>query len=568
MNETNNNPSMAIAKGHHKKVIAKNPKVCIALSPIVNAKNQRAGIWQRGSVAIRSWFGLPLIVGRLPRYSLPRPFLLMLRNDVRYYNWAHKPIILSLILFVFSSNLFSQNTKPDFNTVDHQTYRFYFLENWDSLIITGEKALKQDIDYFYLRMRLGRAYYEKDNFSKSAQHFEKALEYSATNATALEYLYYSYLFTNRELDAKLLTKQFPESLNKKINPPKNKAIDEIYLETGPTSSNNISLNKKDNLMGKDSIYGEHDLNDNKYYFHLGLKKNIGKRASVYVGYSKLSISKLKQIQVSELVKSGYDTIPYNGWYYVDTLYSKVYDRFDHNYKLYQNELYLNANIALGNGFLLVPAAHLVQVQYNELHTHVDEVEFYAQSYDTVPTTKYVPRFHRIDTSFVNYVGWMALYKNISNYRFGLMGSYSDLNGKTQVQVGAEMVWFPQGNLDLYSVTNLTMAIEDGRKRPVLKQKVGSHLSDKLWGEALFSLGSMINYTESNAFVVHNSGDKINFSIGANLILSLSSKIEVSVRYQYFAQSTYWYKLFNDGTIANTTINYQNHQLIGGLKWKL
>ncbi len=559
---------MAIAKGDHKRGIAKNPKAGIALSPIVIARNPRAGNMHRHSLVIRFLKRTAAKAGRLPQYSCTMASPGVFRNDVRYFNWLNKGIVLIVLLFAFSVNLFSQNTKPDFNSVDHQTYRFYFLQNWDSLIIVGEKALRQDIDYFYLRMRLGTAYYEKDNFSKSAQHFEKALEYSATDATALEYLYYSYLFTNRELDAKLLTKKFPESLNKKINPPKNKAIDEIYLETGPTSSNNISLNKKDNLMGKDSIYGEHDLNDNKYYFHLGLKRNIGKRASVYVGYSNLSISKLKQIQVSELVKSGYDTIPYNGWYYVDTLYSKTYDRFDHNYKLYQNELYLNANIALGNGFLLVPAAHLVQVQYSELHTHVDEVEFYAQSYDTVPTTKYVPRFHKIDTSFVNYVGWMALYKNISSYRFGLMGSYSDLNGKTQIQVGAEMVWFPQGNLDLYSVTNLTMAIENGRKRPVLKQKIGSRLSDKLWGEGLFSLGNMINYTESNAFVVHNSGDEINFSAGANLILSLSSKIEVTVRYQYFAQSTYWYKLFNDGIITNTTINYRNHQLIGGLKWKI
>jgi hypothetical protein len=253
---------------------------------------------------------------------------------------------------------------------------------------------------------------------------------------------------------------------------------------------------------------------------------------------------------------------------VDTLYSKIFDRFDHNYKLYQNELYLNANIALGNGFLLVPAAHFIHVQFNELHTDVEQVEYYAQSYDTIPSVKTEFTYHKTDTSFINYVGWLALYKNISNYRIGLMGSYSNLNGKTQFQVGGELIWFPHGNLDLYSVTNLTLAMEDGKKRPVIKQKVGSRMNSNLWGEALFSLGNMINYTESNAFVVHNSGDKINFSAGANLILSLSAKIELSFRYQYFNESTYWYKLFNDGIVSNTTINYQNHQLIGGIKWKL
>jgi len=166
------------------------------------------------------------------------------------------------------------------------------------------------------------------------------------------------------------------------------------------------------------------------------------------------------------------------------------------------------------------------------------------------------------------VGWLALYKNISNYRLGLMSSYSNLNGKNQLQLGGEFVWFPHGNLNLYSISRLVVAFEDGKKRPVLEEKVGSRVRENLWVEGCFSLGNMVNYTETNAFVVHNSGDKINFRAGANLILSLSAKIKLSFRYQYFAESTYWYRLFNDGIISNTTINYQNHQLIGGVKWKL
>ncbi len=496
--------------------------------------------------------------------------LTVFRNDVvfRYFGLPYKVFVLGLLLFSISSNLFSQTKKPDFNTVDHQTYRFYFLENWDSLIIIGEDALKQNIDYFYLRMRLGTAYYEKENYLKSAMHFEKALQFSDSDPTALEYLYYCYLFTNRELEARLLTKQFSETLNEKIHPARNKAIDEIYLETGPTFSNNIALNKKNNLMGRDSIYGEQDLNDNKYYLHLGVKKNIGKRASLYVGYSNLHISKLKQIETSEVAKSGYDTILSNGWYYIDTTYSKTFDLYDHEYTLYQNELYLNSNIALGNGFLLVPAAHFIHVQYNELHADVKQVEYFAQSYDSVTTTKTEFTYHKTDTSFINYVGWLALYKNISNYRLGLMSSYSNLNDKTQFQLGGEFVWFPQGNLNLYSISRLVIAFEDGKKRPVLEEKVGSRVRENLWVEGCFSLGNMVNYTETNAFVVHNSGDKINFRAGANLILSLSAKIELSFRYQYFAGSTYLYRLFNDGIISNTTVNYQNHQLIGGVKWKL
>ena len=45
-------------------------------------------------------------------------------------------------------------TKIDFNTVDVLTYRYYQEKKWDSLIVIGKQALRQDIDYYYLRVRL------------------------------------------------------------------------------------------------------------------------------------------------------------------------------------------------------------------------------------------------------------------------------------------------------------------------------------------------------------------------------------------------------------------------------
>ncbi|RLD59988.1 MAG: hypothetical protein DRJ05_05465, partial [Bacteroidetes bacterium] len=188
-------------------------------------------------------------------------------NRFYYLGLPNKVLVLGLLLFSISFSLFSQNKKPDsakishlnFNSVDHETYRFYILKNWDSLLITGHKAIKQNIDYFYLRMRIGTAYYETGNYMKAANNFEKALKFSGTDPTALEYLYYCYLFTNREQDARFLSKRFTVSLIEKTNPPKSKPIDEIYLETGPVFSNNFSVNEKSNLMGKDSLYGMQDL---------------------------------------------------------------------------------------------------------------------------------------------------------------------------------------------------------------------------------------------------------------------------------------------------------------------
>ena len=80
-----------------------------------------------------------------------------------------------MLLIFFSSIFLSAKSQDvlDFNTVNTKTYDYYFQGNWDSLIDIGEKALKSDIDYFYLRIRLGIAYYAKTNYRKAIIHLEK-----------------------------------------------------------------------------------------------------------------------------------------------------------------------------------------------------------------------------------------------------------------------------------------------------------------------------------------------------------------------------------------------------------
>ncbi|MCK4639323.1 MAG: tetratricopeptide repeat protein, partial [Bacteroidales bacterium] len=219
-----------------------------------------------------------------------------------------------IITIIFFSLLTNAQTYPDFKNIDKKTYDFYENQNWDSLIIVGKEALKNNIDYFYLRVRLGMAYYQKQNYTKAVQNFEKALQFNSTDVFALECLYYSYLFLNRKQEIKLLSTKFPESLKSQLNITKEKFLNNIYFETGYTFSNNISKNGNINLFGNDSIYGEQDLNGTIFYAHVGLSKSIGKRISLYFGYSNLNIDKEKQIQYSESVLNRDSTV-YSYWGY-------------------------------------------------------------------------------------------------------------------------------------------------------------------------------------------------------------------------------------------------------------
>ncbi len=498
-------------------------------------------------------------------------------NSKKYYQLmpkscsnSSKTIALIIFLLFYSYSVMTQESKYNFKDIDASTYQLYMQKDWDSLIKTGNEAIKQGEDYFYLRLRVGIAYYYKGNYRKATSHLQKALQFNDSDATAREFLYYSYKFTKRDLEARVLLSKFSESLREKTNTKKLKVLEQAYIETGPTFSNNIDNNKKGNLIGRDSIYGEQDLNDDKYYFQLGLGLNPLKRVSMYAGYSYLSISKLKRIQATEVYELGtIELIPWQeGWIVGKTYDEKATELYEDEYKLFQNQGYLNANVLLGKGFILTPAFHFLYIKYNTIQLNSELTEFPHYPGDPVPEIRATYTLDNLDTSYYNYVVSLAINKNICLFDFGLFGTFSNLNNNNQYQAGATIGFYPKGNLDVYSLTNLVLAWEDGDTRFGFEELMGVKAMKKLWVEGSVFFGEMINYNEKNAYVVYNSGDKMKLRAGMNIIVPLSEKFEISVRYQYFINEGSWFRLDENYESQIFSTEYQNHTIIGGLAWKL
>ena len=434
-------------------------------------------------------------------------------------------IFIGAIMQFTSLNSSAQNQKISFREVDQTSYFLYTAENWDSLISYCNFALDNNHDYFYLRLRLGIAYYNKANYLKATTHLLKAEKFNKNNPVTQEYLQLSYLYSNRLLEANTFAK-------------KQKIIESINLETGPIFSNNVKLNKSNNLFsrGQGVIYGEQDLNDRKYYTQLGIKLAPAKRVSLYIGYNNLIISKIKQIQYFPTGPQG-------------ILPRKV----EHDYKLYQNGVYAAANVLVAQGLILNPAIHYLKVNYTTIYSNFPPEQGEAFS------------ISEQKTSLNNIVLSMALNKTISVFNVGIFGSYSDLNYKEQYHAGGSFSWFPRGNLDLYTTSKLVFAWEDGANRTVYDQLVGFKAATRLWLEGSVTFGKILNYNENNAYVVYNSGDKINFRTSANIIVPLDSHIELSLRYHFVQFESEWFRQSVSGTeIINT--EYNNHLLIGGIKW--
>ena len=126
-----------------------------------------------------------------------------------------RKLILLLFAWFILLTIAHGQVVMNFSSLDKQTYELYLDKNWKGLVSLGKNGLENGFDYFYLRMRIGIAYYELANYHQAISHFRKALVFNSKDQFANEYLYYSYLFSGSNADAINLSEKFTPKLKRK-----------------------------------------------------------------------------------------------------------------------------------------------------------------------------------------------------------------------------------------------------------------------------------------------------------------------------------------------------------------
>ncbi len=241
-----------------------------------------------------------------------------------------------MLLFFLAGSFFPALAQQagSFSRYDKQTYAHYLQQDWQALINTGKAALKEGIDFYYLRMRLGIAYYEKGQYRQAIAHFNKALAYNSYNPLAAEYLYYAYKLAGRLADANLVYGQYKPQLGQRQVASPYGVISGFYSEGGLKF-----LSPANDEAGP------------LKYMHAGAQQQLGGRLSLYHGYMRIS----QNINRYETVNNPGPGPPTT---------SKT------TRKYVQNEYYLRAAVPLVAGLQLTGSLHTQaitdSVRYNNL----------------------------------------------------------------------------------------------------------------------------------------------------------------------------------------------------------
>ncbi len=505
-----------------------------------------------------------------------------------------KRLTITLLLIAFILNIKAQETL-NFRQVDSLTYQLYENQSWEQVLKTGRKALKNDIDYYYLRMRMGIAAFEAGKPAMAANQFQKALSFNENDPVAMEYLYDSYLEMGKNNRAWQLSRNFSPSLKSSLT-TKMKTVESVDFMGGTMFSNNYQKNNDLYIMGADSLFGKQRLYGDEYYLHAGLRFNVSPSFSIYAGFHNLNIRS----------KSNFQTITYQGVYTVDTSWGFTRypdtipdtDRRTFNNPINQNEAYLNMRFQFGKGWALSLYSDILFINVNKTKAIYESVtmtdtayyvdatgDFELFDYETDSYT-----FSTYDSSFVNWVAGFNVEKDLNTVVFSLTGSLSQLNKGNQQQLGLSALYYPFGGSVFYGYTGTIFyhtsyrqgsgsgngngkgqgraSQNNAENRFIFTQKLGVRLFRSGWLEGEIYRGNLNNINLDNAFIVYNLPEQISLSAGLSFTVLLSRHVELGIYYRYLDKSGNFFTYDSEHTrFENFTFNYQTQSLIGGLKWR-
>lgn len=440
-----------------------------------------------------------------------------------------------IIILLFSITAAKAQKKPSFIEVDTATYRAYINKDWNRIIKVGNHALNNDLDYYYLRLRIGYALFMKEQYRLAIPHYKKALEFSSRDAIAFEFLYYCYKYSGRETDAILLTEQFPQALKDYLKLKKVKGISDIsFYTTYGTGVNNTLIEDVSETIPTE-VEGAQSLPNNFVNFNFRISHRIN--------------SKIKANHSVNLLYVDYFVYE-NDLTDITTTESQIVRQFNYN---------LNIDISPRIGLSITPIFNSVNYR----------IPYYTETTfgfggNTQQTVNY--------TNYHDFVIGLKASQQIGIFKLSLAATNSNLNFSKQNTGAASLAVYPFGNLNLYYAANVYYHMQSNNdiklNQFIQSHEIGFKVMKNLWIEANMMLGEFTNFYDSFAGITYNGLEKYKRSMGVNVIIPLN-KSGISIFAAYRNNSSESIYVSTDNLLDTYNNKPYTYQIItGGISWKL
>ncbi len=427
-------------------------------------------------------------------------------------------LVLLIALLFFGGHGKAQ--KNDYAFYDSLTYKLYMDKDYRQLIKTGKEALHSGLDYYYLRMRIGIAYYNQKKYRLAVPHFKKALSYS-DNDIVKEYLYYSYLWGGEPLMAEKLTSDMSVPLQNKLGISNSgvlaTSVDMAYLGRTEDIPDNFDFSSEET--------GTQIIPESFFNASASLSHKLGSGASM-------------SHMLTYLYKS-------NDKYSYDPDYTPAsndpYYPYNKNFNTNQFQYYLGSAISLGQSWSLIFGGQVAIIG----------IPVYSY-YETYYRGQLQYRYSQSTTWNFDYAFSGSLLKNFK--RFSIEGEFAlmSMNDIFIMQPSGIVRLYPLGNLNLYTQSRFSYSIRDNSGTFFHEQKLGFKVFDHLWLEGVYFSGGISGFTLENSSMFFNGVEEVKSMAGGRFIVPTNKKFSLSLGYQSRTMTNYF--------INNDDINLKSNNL--------
>lgn len=171
-------------------------------------------------------------------------------------------IFILFATFLLSSNFVVYAQQPDYKQVDEKTYQQFMAGEWQNLADYGENAYEEGLDYFYLNLRVGIAFYQLRNYEKALDFLKRAYEQNPDDPYLQDYYYGALAQTGQEYEMGNL---WEKSDALKAYPSPTRFMESFSFEGGV--KNSTYSNDSIGALGFFGIAFRHGLSKNVKVFH-------------------------------------------------------------------------------------------------------------------------------------------------------------------------------------------------------------------------------------------------------------------------------------------------------------
>ncbi len=390
------------------------------------------------------------------------------------------------MLLVLALKIASAQEPLTYRSADSLTYSQFVGKKFAELRYTVRQALRQEIDFYYLRMRMGISFYERMDYDSATRHFRRAVEMNPADETAKEYYYFSLLFSGRNDDAEDLASSFNADFKKRLGIKETKKpFSEVSFGAGAIINPSIQENKS-LISGSIQQVALSTFERNTYFANAIFKSKPSSRLSIFNGLAFFQ-SNATGVLKHPIQPGTFSTDYSNSFFQVN----------------------LQAAYSFPVGLRIVASAGY----YNE--------KSFLLGYDPVANN---PQELILNLPYNHNAFSGALLAGLRIDRFDLFvsGSIATLLKKNQKQAEFGVAYFPFGNQSIFSVSRVAYLNNSGNQSIIFSQKLGGKVSENLWADFEVETGNMHGYLKAAGFVAFNSADPLYFNSSLNLRFFIGS----------------------------------------------